>query len=56
MYGRCRPFAVPYFGQRRNGSRPDADYRDSAPADEFGRVEYLVDISDAWFGKQRQVA
>ena len=33
----------------------DADHRYPAPVDELGRVEHVVDFSDAGFGQQRQV-
>ena len=55
LHGGSRVAAVSCIGQCGNGSRPDAGYRYSPSVDEFGRVEYLVDISDAGAGQQRQV-
>ena len=39
-----------------DGGGPNADHRDSASPDEFGRVEYVVYFPDAGIGEQCQVA
>ena len=56
MYGRSCPVVVPRTGKCWNGGRQNADHRDSAPADELGRIEYLVDIPDVGISQQRQAA
>ena len=56
MHGRGCVALVPRVGERGYGGGEDAHHWDSASADEFGRIEYVVDFLDAGFGERRQVA